>query len=258
MEYNWVQDFISTTPILEPVREGTDEIDGTRYQFVNPVFYDFFLAESILNRFAVGLPPGISDEQGLKENTVSSLVLYFLKQRITKSILDRISALATQETISNIDRLFMIYLLEDHPSVVRVLHAAPTGYRTFLYELQSTLTTVLARVVRYQVVLLDGNERRAFEFLDWVHTEQTEHREPEGQLPAFIEPHEKFLLTRLSNKVLAPALPITVFRLGQLGEAEARIALQQLLNDSSISDGLRKVTNEAIAAIDQRLGDDVQ
>lgn len=252
-EHNWVQDFLATNHLLFPTRSA-DHPGEQRMEFVKPAFYDFFLAESMLDRFANGRTLDLEDD--FDERIVSSLVLYFMKQGAGDAVRQALRAIAVRPSISNADRLFMLFLLEDDEYLLATLNGAPSTYRTFLYQMQDSCRTVVARVVRYQVILLENSERRAFEFIEWTEHEQTVHREPEGELPAFVEPHEEFLLRRLDNPQLIAARPLTVFRLLQLGTAKSVARLQELAADRGASSELRRLAERAVEEIRERINEE--
>jgi hypothetical protein len=254
--YHWGEDFWTTNHLASATSEpGLGDLGSARVRFDNDAFYDYFLADAMLGHFHEGQSINIDDEH-FSQSALSALVLYFMKQRTNHNVSAQLRRLAIEPGFSHIDRMLMFYLLEDDPEIGDLLRTAPEDYIAFLYRVERQYVTVLARVVKYQLILFEDDREtydRALEFIDWVHKETEVQTEPEGEQPAFREPIEPFLLGRLANKALAPAIPVTAYRLGQFGGADSVLLLENVRESLPAEGPVAAVVTDALQKIERRL-----
>jgi hypothetical protein len=250
--YVLVQDFLQTNHLFAESPK-TRPFDGKSrtYEFRHPSFYDYFVGEEMAVRYEKGHSLGLRDET-FSAATLDSLAIYFAKRRLTSKARTELRKAVTWPGLSWPDRLLMLYHLEDSLGFTRLLAETPEDYRRRLVELATSgHATFITKVIKFQLVLMGQFD--AFQYVrDASDIERATDTQIEAQLQRGPSGSTEFLLARLTNRELKRAIPITVYRLGQMGD---RLALSPLATLRGSNAQLDALVDEAIARIETRNGE---
>lgn len=219
--YEWTYDFLVPSHIFGPSDASlniTPDINRF-FSFTHTSFYEYLAAYGIWTRLSNARPLDL-DSSRVAEATFDSAIMTFLKAHLPGTNMEPLRVLARREHLPWMDRLVVLYLLEDDPQLEHALTQAPDGYWVHLESHYSqTQSFFLKKAILYQLVL--AGKRDASTYISLLEGERDQDARLEAALLHVNGDHTSFLLARLRNPALSRALAITVFRLGQLGNRRA-------------------------------------
>jgi hypothetical protein len=153
--------------------------------------------------------------------TVDSLAFAFAKKLGASELRDAIRQIVLRPRLTVADRLILLYFLEDEADFAALLDSAPTGYLDELSQLEGSVESFfLKKMIRYQLVVVGRYDAAAYVGEVKQH-EDERGLEAEARLHGAERGVTQQLLARLRNPALERARLITIYRLGQLGDASA-------------------------------------
>lgn len=249
----WTTDFLRLDEIFGTLTGTIDEHSSAR--FTHQSYYEFFVAAAITER--LHRPGGLKlTAEGLAEAIMDSPIMTFLKPSLTDADYQKLEGFCTVETISWLDRMLCLYLLEERSGFRDLLARAPEDYWAHLEAAYLDFSSLfLRKATLYQRVIAE--RASAWEYVKLLRDEENElNGEDRARALAFERDLQgssaeisASLVTRLTNPELQAAIPITVFRLGQMGDKTCVPALEALVRRSRRLDG---AVQRAIAEIERR------
>lgn len=244
LRYEWTADFVDNGHIFGLRRE-----DQGMCSFLNSGYYEYFVAEAARGLLSAGRPLGL-DEARFAETTMDSPILTFLRAGLTPADLGVVAELAARGRLSWLDRLVCLYFLEEHDQFLPLLQGSPAAYweslRTSSSQFQSLF---LRKATLYQEVVVGRQPAQAY--IDLLHEqERAVDLALERQLLRSGIGITESLLARLENPGLTAARPITIYRLGQMGNNASAIPVLQWAMESD--NDLRSLAEAAISQIEER------
>ena len=250
--YDWTRDFLATSHLA--VERSAERLLPLRpeFYFIHRSFYDLFLARALIAKIAR------EEALGLNVNAprpllFESLTPYFMRGFLSGSMEAAMVRLAQRESLPMTDRLLLLHLLEDHPRFAALLEAAPGEYVSRLEQwLDDVESLFLRKVIMYQLVVL--RRRSAYDYVEQARADEQHYDVTRENLTLTGEVTVTvFQLLRLNNPALASALPIAVYRLGQLGDGTAIDRLLLHSRRPECEPELRALIDEAVARIRSRV-----
>jgi len=248
----WTHDFIQNNHFLWPTEASFPlNLRNREYTFVHPSFYEYFVAQGILRRIAfnssLGIRPG-----ALSEATFRSMIMYFVREYWSAAVEQAIGSIA-HRNLQWPDRLLLLNTMETSDEFGQLIRDTDVQYFDDLSNaLRQVRSHFIQKAIMYQLVIAGRYAAR-----DYI----AEARDSEGEAEMAEErrllgSHDidvtTALVKRLGNRNLAAALPITVFRLGQLGSPAAVGPLTKLLREGDCDTELRSLIVEALDRISDR------
>ena len=224
-EQSCVNDFILSNRCLAPVA-STAEVGVAEYKFSSSTIFEYFLARAIVDRFADASGIGIAGD-GFNAAILDTRMLYFARRLLHILSPDLISDLLRDETLGNIDRLILLYLVEDSPGFIKWLKLAPESYFNYLTEVgQKNDWHFMAKIARFQLV--SAARMSASEYIDFVQlSEEPAHLEVELQICRSPTGNVAYLEDRFRNEDLRDSAAISIYRIAQIEAARAKILLEE-------------------------------
>lgn len=244
LTYEWTADFLSLTEIFSV----TGGADSETASFTHSSYYEFFAAEAIrarlINERGLAL-----DEAQFAEATMDSLIVSFVKAGIQEDDYDAIAALCSRDRLSWLDRMLCLYLMEERPGFKTLLSKSPEDYWTNLQRAAELFSSLfLRKATMYQQVI--AGRASAWDYVELLKREEGADAETlERSLLGSSAELTASLLARLTNPELAAALPISIYRLGQMGDDSAIADLRRVSRKST---ELKQASAEAIRQIQER------
>jgi hypothetical protein len=251
--YNWTGDFLSHNHIFEeiPTSWPPSIISEPQFGFVQESFYEYFVSIALCRKIIAGQTLGLEIDR-FSPATVDSLAFAFAKELGGARLRDAIRNTVLRPRLSVADRLVLLYFLEDEQDFASILARTPAEYLGELAQLEKSVPSFfLKKMIRYQLVVSGS-----FDAVEYVA--ELRKNEDEGGLKAEVRLHSaetaatQQLLLRLQSSALFRARPITIYRLGQLGDASAIEPLEQL--SASETEPVRAAVVEALSQIRSRIG----
>ncbi len=249
--YEWTADFLRTNHMLERVSAARADAEA-EYKFRQSAHYEFFLARAIFERIQSGDSLELDDESFLPESA-QSLAFSIVKEMAAENLADRLVEIASRPSLSTLDRMIILYFLEDDQRFGETLAQAPQEFAEELEKFEAeTMPLLIRKIAMYQRVILGKTSP-----FDYIHQlladEDAEHRNAEARLHEATDSVAQQLLARLKNQSLKAALPITIYRLGQFGDGSALESLE-VAENTAADKRLVDQIQSAIRAIKEREG----
>jgi len=258
--FPWTSDFLRTCHIISPVSGGA-EGQELRYHFVHRSFYEYFLAQHLLKTIDRTGTLGLKGREVHEiEDLFDSLVLYFVKNGLTAERIAKLFRLGVSRQADRVELGVLIYLLEDHESLMDIIRNVPSDYANLIRNWErSTESHFLKKMYRYQMALITGDLEQAFSYIDYLRSRETDEEEDlELRLFSVGTNPADYLLRRLINPNLLAVRPITIYRLSKFGDTASIETLRNLRdhNTSSSNSGdstkLLELLDDAISKIGAR------
>jgi len=194
------------------------------------------------------------------EDLFDSLVLYFVKNGLTAERIAKLFRLGVSRQADRVELGVLIYLLEDHESLMDIIRNVPSDYANLIRNWErSTESHFLKKMYRYQMALITGDLEQAFSYIDYLRSRETDEEEDlELRLFSVGTNPADYLLRRLINPNLLAVRPITIYRLSKFGDTASIETLRNLRdhNTSSSNSGdstkLLELLDDAISKIGAR------
>jgi hypothetical protein len=217
-----VNDFIMTNRCLYPLSGKSD----THYRFNSMAIFEYFLAQAFVERYKAGLSIGINTNQ-FNASILDTRMLYFARRAIVQIENVSIINMLKDDTLDNIDRLILLYLLENFDEFNDLLKAAPESYFSYLVEVgQRNDWHFMAKIARFQLV--SKGFMSASEYIDYVQlSEEPAHLDVELQLCRTPTGNLDYLERRFKNINLRNSAAISVYRIAQIDPAKAKSLLEE-------------------------------
>jgi hypothetical protein len=250
-DYDWINDFTNSTHFLTNVGERGP--NRRRFSFQHDSFYDFFVAQSLLRSIRRHEPPGLELNQTPMSMSFESLVVPFIKGLLEPEDTETLRSLVSRPRLGWMDRLLFFHLLEDEPGFRSALMDAP---RSYLDDLDAVANDperfFLRKLALYQLVVAERADPEAYMALvTRAEAEDPRAIEIERRLQSSrTKAPAELLLDRLRNPDLLPVAPITLYRLGQMGNAGA---LEAIAEFAQVHPHLRRHCDDAAAALRDRV-----
>lgn len=251
MNYNWTNDFLMTNHFLYEIPPQDNE---RRFKFIHSTFYEYFLASHFISVINSGKSIGIKDEHVNEGIFDSSLLLYFIKYRLTEDHIFQLRQLASEERMHHQARALAIYLLEDEPDILNILKSVPYEYKKYIEMNEKTSSSpFLKKMYKYQLALIGNDMQKGFEYVDFLR-EMERALNTELELSMFSVEYSptEFLLKRWTNPNLEAVRPITAYRLSQFGDRSALKQLKADVKKLKNNQKLQNLVKETIKKIEQR------
>lgn len=247
--YQWAEDFLSTNHILTvTAHRSSTSHQYPVYAFEHPSFFEYFVAQAIAQRVSSDSSLGIQPN-ALSEATFRSMTLYFVRENWDADA-ERSASAIVRRRLTWPDRLLFLYMLEMAPDFGTLLRSVDQSYLDQLSQALPTIDNFFVRkAIRYQLVI-------AGRLSPWEYIQDLRRNENEDEtsserwlLSGRGENLTNSLITRMNRPDLRPALPIAVYRLGQMGEVSALETLRVMLDSTSPSSALYDLIQESIEKI---------
>lgn len=215
LTYEWIADLLDHPEVFGVSGRTRDSVESA--EFAHETFYRYFVAESIRDRLRDGRAMALDGARFVHMH-LGGMVMSFLKAGFQPGDLDAVARLSVRESLSWMDRLICLYLTEEREDYGELLDQAPERYWDELeFVLEAFESLFLRKAAMYQLVLrgrvpVDGY----LQILDREEDPRTVGRERDA-LRVDTDITEA-LVRRLYHPVLTPAIPITAYRLGQMGD----------------------------------------
>jgi hypothetical protein len=215
LTYEWIADLLDHPEVFGVSGRTRDSVESA--EFAHETFYRYFVAESIRDRLRDGRAMALDGARFVHMH-LGGMVMSFLKAGFQPGDLDAVARLSVRESLSWMDRLICLYLTEEREDYAELLDQAPERYWDELeFVLEAFQSLFLRKAAMYQLVLrgrvpVDGY----LQILDREEDPRTVGRERDA-LRVDTDITEA-LVRRLYHPVLTPAIPITAYRLGQMGD----------------------------------------
>jgi len=222
-DQNSLSDFLQTNGCLVPIeREDGEEPE---YKFGSKTIFEYFLAQSMMDRFLKGSGLDIKEDQ-FNQAILDTRLLYFARRRLAGEIPPAIASLLSTTSLPNLDRLILLYLIEDKPNFISALNASSEEYFTYLAEAgQKNDPHFLVKIARFQLV--SSGRMSASEYLDYVElSEEPSHLEVELQICRSPTGNLDYLEARFRNENLRNSAAISIYRITQLDHERAKSLLE--------------------------------
>ena len=257
-KYRWYDDFTRTNHLIVEERSALTR-DVREVVFVHQSIFEFFLTRHFAVHFEEFGRFGLLDNHH-SIRAFDSLLPYFLRSQFGISthpgLEERLVQLVKDAATSNRDRLLGLFFLEDSQQILELLRYVGPNYTRFLQDAAQEFDSFfMAKVVRYQLALLDSGIGQSLAYVcDLRLTETEENHDMEVHAVAADERPTDFLLMRLTNVHLTNALPITIYRLGQFGTAEAIDPIHKRIAQlkEPVDPCLLALVEEAVNSIEHR------
>ncbi|TQL69347.1 hypothetical protein FB381_3252 [Nocardioides albertanoniae] len=246
LTYEWIADLLDHSEIFGVTGRTKDSVESA--EFVHETFYQYFVAESIRDRLRDG--HGMALEGSRFANMhMGPLVMTFLKAGFKPGDLDAVARLSGRESLSWMDRLICLYLTEERDDYGELLDQAPERYWDELeFVLEAFRSLFLRKAAMFQLILrgrvsVDG-------YLEILEREEDPGAVArERDVLGWGTDITQALVHRLNHPVLAPAIPITAYRLGQMGDITCLSHLERL---TGLPPAHQDVVTAAILRIKER------
>ncbi|MFE7224774.1 hypothetical protein ACFU7D_08330 [Nocardioides sp. NPDC057577] len=249
----WTTDFLRLDEIFRTLTGTLDKRGAAR--FTHQSYYEFFVAAAITARLR---QPETLDLKaaGVAEAIMDSPVMTFLKPSLSETDHQTLEGFCAVTTLPWLDRLLYLYLLEERPGFRDLLARAPADYWAHLESARQPFDSrFLQNAILYQRVVAE--RATAWEYVRRLRADEKKpNRAQREQALAFERDVQgssaeisASLVARLTNPELKAAIPITVFRLGQMGDESCISVLKDLRRgDRRLDDAVRR----AVAGIERR------
>ncbi|MFD7075119.1 hypothetical protein ACFV9G_12985 [Nocardioides sp. NPDC059952] len=225
LTYEWIADLLDHSEAFGVTGRTRDSVESA--EFAHETFYRYFVAESIRDRLRDGRAMALDGARFVHMH-LGGMVMTFLKAGFQPGDLDAVARLSVRESLSWMDRLICLYLTEEREDYGDLLDQAPQRYWDELeFVLEAFQSLFLRKAAMFQLILrgrvpVDGYLR----ILDREEDPRTVGRERDAlRMDTDIT---GALIRRLQHPVLAPAIPITAYRLGQMGDITCLSHLEAL------------------------------
>jgi hypothetical protein len=248
LTYEWIADLLDHAEIFGVSGRTRDSAESA--EFTHETFYQYFVAYGIRDRLRDGRGMAL-DGARFVDMHVGPLVTSFLKSGFKPGDLDAVAALSARESLSWMDRLICLYLTEERSDYAELLERAPERYWDELeFVLEAFRSVFLRKAAMFQ--LLIKGRMPVDDYLDIMRREEDPHAVArERDVLGWGADITQALLDRLHNPVLAPAIPITAYRLGQMGDITCVSHLEGL---TGLPSDHQVVVVEAIRQVKERYG----
>ncbi|GGR59884.1 hypothetical protein J2S40_000934 [Nocardioides luteus] len=248
LTYEWIADLLDHAEIFGVSRRGGDSVESA--EFTHETFYQYFVAYGIRDRLRDGRGMAL-DGARFADMHMGPLVTSFLKSGFKPGDLDTVAALSVRESLSWMDRLICLYLTEERSDYAELLDRAPERYWDELEFVLEAFRSVFLRKAAIFQLLIKGRTP-VDKYLDIMRREEDPQAiARERDVLGWGADITQALLARLHNPVLAPAIPITAYRLGQMGDISCVSHLEGL---TGLSSDHQEVVAEAIRRVKERHG----
>lgn len=222
-DYDRLSDFLLTNGCLSPV-VGEGEA-GTDFRFSSKTIFEYFLSQALMDRFLKGNGLGIKDEH-FNAAILDTRMLYFARRRLGADPPQAIVELLSAVDLPHIDRLILLYLIEDKPTFITLLLRSPEPYFVYLAEVgQKNDWHFLVKIARFQLV--SSGKMSASEYIDYVQlSEEAAHLEVELQICRNPTGNLDYLEGRFFNENLRHSAAISIYRIAQLDPSRAKALLE--------------------------------
>ncbi|NGN92686.1 hypothetical protein G5C66_08045 [Nocardioides sp. KC13] len=246
LTYEWIADLLDHPEIFGVSGRTKDSVESA--EFAHETFYRYFVAESIRDRLLDGRAMALDGARFVNMH-LGGMVMTFLKAGFQPGDLDAVARLSVRESLSWMDRLICLYLTEERDDYGELLDQAPERYWDELeFVLEAFRSLFLRKAAMYQLILrgrvpVDGY----LQILN--HEEDPPSIGRERDALRMDTDITEALVRRLHHPVLAPAIPITAYRLGQMGDITCLSHLEAL---TGLPPAHEEVVRTAIQRIKER------
>ncbi|GGU11613.1 hypothetical protein [Nocardioides albus] len=226
LTYEWIADLLDHPEVFGVSGRTRDSVESA--EFAHETFYRYFVAESIRDRLRDGRAMALDGARFVHMH-LGGMVMSFLKAGFQPGDLDAVARLSVRESLSWMDRLICLYLTEEREDYGELLGQAPERYWDELeFVLEAFESLFLRKVAMYQLILrgrvpVDGY----LQIMDREEDPRSVGRERDA-LRTHTADITEALVRRLHHPVLAPVIPITAYRLGQMGDITCLSHLEAL------------------------------
>ncbi|MEI7058288.1 hypothetical protein WBG06_20845 [Nocardioides sp. CCNWLW239] len=225
LTYEWIADLLDHPEVFGVSGRTRDSVESA--EFAHETFYRYFVAESIRDRLRDGRAMALDGARFVHMH-LGGMVMTFLKAGFQPGDLDAVARLSVRESLSWMDRLICLYLTEEREDYGELLDRAPQRYWDELeFVLEAFESLFLRKAAMYQLIL-----RGRVPVEDYLqilnHEEDPRSIGRERDALRTDTDITQALIRRLHHPVLAPAIPITAYRLGQMGDITCLSHLEAL------------------------------
>lgn len=214
LTYEWIADLLDHSEVFGMTGRTKDSVESA--EFAHETFYQYFVAEGIRDRLRDGRGMAL-DGARFADMHWGPMVMTFLKAGLQPADIDVVARLSVRESLSWMDRLICLYLTEERDDYGDLLALAPERYWDELEFVQEAFRSpFLRKAAMFQLILrgrasVDG-------YLGIMVKEDRAEVSHERDVLGWRADITEALIHRLHHPVLAPAVPITAYRLGQMGD----------------------------------------
>lgn len=250
--YEWVADFLSSNHMLVAVQGKSARVHvSTQYAFDHPSFFEFFVAQAILDRLESDSSLGIR-ANALSEATFRSMVLYFVREAWDSADIASASAIASRP-LTWPDRLLFLYMLETSDKFGDLLAQTDKQYFADLeHALPEIKSLFIQKAIKYQLVII--GRYSVWTYLEDIAVQETNSEESSERwlLAGGQRTTTEGLVARLQRPDLEAGAPIAIYRLGQMGDSSALPVLRAALQSSRADTRLSSLISRSIEKIEER------
>lgn len=228
LTYEWTSDLLRHAEIFGATERTTDSVESAA--FTHSTFYKYFVAEAIRDRLRDQRGLGLDGAQFV-DATLSRLITSFVKAGFREGDLDAVALVCSRKGLSWMDRLICLYLAEERADFGDLLGCAPDGYLDELETVRHSYQSLFMRKVATFQLVVSGRVP-ADEYLDVVRREENNEAEDrERDVLGAVSDVTSALVRRLHSPPLDRAIPIAIYRLGQMGDITSVGHLEALARD---------------------------